>query len=215
MTAPAGLPALPSDLPRRTAGTRVRSGNAMERTRTAVLDAAAHCVERYGVRRTTMGDIALKAAVAKGTLYNHFRTKDDVLAALVLSRAAALAATCRAVAVGDPLPAAAPGLPVPELGAGLAAALETAAAGLASDGPLRRLVADDPGLAAPLLAAGEGRGWEQVRTEVRGVLEAAGADGGDDAVALVLRWLVSQVVWPARPDEARAAAARLAVALGG
>ena len=206
-------PALPSDLPRRTTGTRVRSGNAMSRTRAAVLDAAAHCVERYGVKRTTMGDIALKAAVAKATLYNHFRTKDDVLAALVASRAAALAEHCRAAAAGEPLQA--DGVGAVPVGAGLAAALEVASAGLASDGPLRRLVSDDPGLAAALAAPGEGRGWEQVRAAVRDVLAAAGAPADDDAVALVLRWLLSQVLWPASPQEARAGAARLASALGG
>ena len=68
-----------SDAPQRQIGTRTRSGNAMLRTRGNLLEATAHCVERYGVRRTTMGDIALKAVVAKATLYNHFRTKHYLL----------------------------------------------------------------------------------------------------------------------------------------
>ena len=193
--------ALASDLPRRTTGTRVRSGNAMSRTRVAVLDAAAHCVERYGVRRTTMGDIALKAAVAKGTLYNHFRTKDDVLAALVASRVDALRAAClEAVrtAAGDD---------------GLVAALRTAAAELASSGPLRRVVADDPGLASRVATPGTGRGGAAARDAVREVLAATGADDGDAAVELVLRWLVSQVFWPAQGPGAAEAVERLAAAL--
>ena len=192
--------ALASDLPRRTTGTRVRSGNAMSRTRVAVLDAAAHCVERYGVRRTTMGDIALKAAVAKGTLYNHFRTKDDVLAALVASRVDAVRAACleAARAAGAD---------------GLVAALRTAAAELASSGPLRRVVADDPGLAARVAAPGSGRGGAAARDAVREVLAATGADDGDAAVELVLRWLVSQVFWPAQGPGAAEAVERLAAAL--
>jgi len=174
-------PAAASDAPRRTSGTRVRSGNAMQRARSAVLEAAAHCVERYGVRRTTMGDIALKAEVAKATLYNHFRTKDDVLAALVEHRVAGLGRDAEAAAAAD----------------GLAAALRLAADGLAASGPLRRLVADDPALATRLAVPSESRGWRSAHEAVRAVLVAAGCPDDDAAVTLVLRWLVSQVLWPA------------------
>jgi AcrR family transcriptional regulator len=193
-----------SDAPQRTPGTRSRSGNAMHRTRAALLDAAAHCVERYGLRKATMGDIALKAAVAKATLYNHFRTKDDVLAALVDTRVAALAARCEDVAAGRPLPA---GEPV--LGIGLAAALQCAAAAIAADRPLRRTVADEPAVAAALATPGEGRSWDAVRAHVARVLEAAGAPADASAVDVVLRWLVSQVLVPVAP----AVAAHTAVVL--
>jgi AcrR family transcriptional regulator len=196
--APAPAPAAgASDPPVRPSGTRARSGNAMQRARGAVLEATAHCVERYGVRRTTMGDIALKAEVAKATLYNHFRTKDDVLAALVEHRVQALVAEVAEVAAGTGLPAA----------------LEVAAARVAGSGPLRRLVADDPGLAARLAAPAGGRGWELARDGVRSVLAAAGAATDDAAVGLVLRWLAGQVLWPCGPDESRGQAARLARAV--
>mgnify|MGYP000273468844 CR=1 FL=1 len=89
----------------------------MGRTRTALLQAAAGCVTARGARATTMGQLAREGGVAKATLYNHFRTKDEVLAALVDSRVAALGEVCLSVA-GD---------------GGLAAALERAAAGLAAD----------------------------------------------------------------------------------
>jgi AcrR family transcriptional regulator len=177
----------------------------MLRTRANLLAATAHCVERYGVRRTTMGDIALKAVVAKATLYNHFRTKDDVLAALVDARTAALAQTCEAVAAGRPV-AAPEGVGSPDLGRGLAAALRVAAAALTADGPLRRVVADEPALAALLATPGDGRGWHAVRARVAAVLEAAGVDAGPPAVDVVLRWLVGQVLWPAPPQEAALAA---------
>ena len=55
-------------------------------TRAGILSGAASCVARYGTRKTTMGDIAREGGVAKATLYNHFRTKDDVLAALLASQ---------------------------------------------------------------------------------------------------------------------------------
>ncbi|MCW2607721.1 MAG: Transcriptional regulator, TetR family, partial [Frankiales bacterium] len=66
----------------------------MGRTRTAILAAAAACVEQQGVRRTTMGDVAMMSGVAKATLYNHFRTKDDVLAALVEHEVVRLGQLC-------------------------------------------------------------------------------------------------------------------------
>ena len=107
--------------PVRAAGTRARSGNAMHRSRAAILDAAARCVERHGVAGTTMAGIADAAAVAKATLYNHFRTKDDVLGTLVVTRVGAVATACREVAAGRPLPAVVPGLPSPDVGTGLGA----------------------------------------------------------------------------------------------
>jgi AcrR family transcriptional regulator len=201
------------DLPVRPAGTRARSGNAMHRSRTAILQAAGHCVERYGVRRTTMGDIALKAGVAKATLYNHFRTKDDVLAALLQAHVARLGGACREVAAGRPLPAAVPGLAGPDVGSGLGAALRVAAAAVAASGPLRRVVADEPELAAALATPTVGAAWDLVRGQVVDVLAAAGARADRPAVDLVLRWLAGQVLWPASAEEVALAAPLLGAGL--
>ena len=62
---------------------RSRAGNAMGRTRAAALDGARRVLTEHGVRKATMGDIAVRGGLAKATLYNHFRTKDEVVAALV------------------------------------------------------------------------------------------------------------------------------------
>lgn len=188
---------LASDAPVRAPGTRTRSGNAMLRTRAALLGAAADCLQRTGLKKTTMGEIAAAGGVAKATLYNHFRTKDDVLAALVDSRVASLgeqAVGCAAEV-------------------GLSAALEQAALQLAADPALRRLSADEPAVLLPLTVPGEGRGWSLAREQVIAVLGAAGAPVGPDAVDLVLRLLVSQVLWPASPAQARTAAAAVAALL--
>lgn len=188
----------PSDAPQREPGTRARSGNAMLRTRAAILDAAGGCVERYGVRRTTMSDIATQAAVAKATLYNHFRTKDDVLAALVTSRVQALAASSTALAAGRH--ERVPGMPVPDR-SGLAAALEHAAAELALCAPLRRVAAEEPAVLALVAVPGSGRTWDTVRAAVVDLLEAADVAGEPAAVELVLRWLVAQATWPGTREE--------------
>ena len=185
----------------------------MHRSRAAILDAAARCVERHGVGGTTMAGIADTASVAKATLYNHFRTKDDVLGALVTARVDALAEACRAVAVGRPLPAAAPGLVPPDVGAGLGAALRVAAGALASSGPLRRVAADEPAVAARLATPGQGPFWDAVCGHVTGVLADAGARHDRAAVDLVLRWLAAQVLAPASADEVALAAALLEAGL--
>ena len=169
----------------------------MGRTRTALLDAAAECVTARGARATTMGQLAVTGGVAKATLYNHFRTKDEVLAALVASRVAGLAQTCAELARTQ-------GLPV---------ALEQAAAGMAADTALRSVAVGEPALLLPLLAPDAGPGWDSARTAVHGVLEAAGAPSGPGAVDVVLRWLAGQVLRPATVEQARVGAQVLAVGL--
>ncbi len=175
-----------SDAPQRKPGLRTRSGNAMLRTRTAILDAAERCVASGGVRRTTMSEVAATGGVAKATLYNHFRTKDDVLAALVEARVAALAATCAGLPVAD--------------------ALEHVAAVLRESAALRRVATEEPALLAPLAVPGESRGWDAARTAVAGVV-------GEAAAELVLRWLLSQLLWPAAPGAGAQVAAAVAAAV--
>ena len=68
-------------------GAHTRSGNAMGRTRLGLLAGAARAFAEHGLRRSTMQSIAVAAGVAKATLYNHFRTKDEVAAVLLGHRA--------------------------------------------------------------------------------------------------------------------------------
>lgn len=188
----------PSDAPVREPGTRSRSGNAMARTRAALLQSAADCLERYGVRRTTMVDVAARSGVAKATLYNHFRTKDDLLVALVESAVADLVANGVRTAASD----------------GPAAALAEAATALAGSGPLRRTASEEPALLAPLLVPGEGRGWRSARDGVGAVLAAGRVEPVPADVELVLRWLVSHLTWPATREQAASGAGLLVQGLG-
>ncbi len=79
-TAPS--PQAASAAPVRAAGTRSRAGNAMNRTRSALLDGARQAVATSATK-ITMAQVATAAGVAKATLYNHFRTREAVLAALL------------------------------------------------------------------------------------------------------------------------------------
>lgn len=48
-----------------------------------IIDAAVRVFSRYGVKRTSMNDIASEAGIARQTLYNAFANKDDVLCAAI------------------------------------------------------------------------------------------------------------------------------------
>jgi AcrR family transcriptional regulator len=170
----------------------------MSRTRAAILAAAGECVARQGLRRTTMSEVSATAGVAKATLYNHFRTKDDLLEGLVLARIAELEAECVAAA-----------------GAGPAPALECAATAVAGCAPLRRVVGDDPAVAGALVVPGPGRAWDAARGAVAAVLVASGVAAHPPAVDLVLRWAVGQAVWPGTAEEVALGARVLGHGLAG
>jgi AcrR family transcriptional regulator len=181
----------PSDAPVRAPGSHTRSGNSMLRTRAAILAAAEACVARVGVRRTTMSEVCAAGGIAKATLYNHFRAKNDLLEGLALARVDELAA--RAVA---------------GVGGGLAEALQLVAVELAASPALHRIRAEEPEVVAIVACPGTGRVWDAARAGVAGVLVAAGRPADDDAVDLVLRWLVGQAAAPA-DDALLAGGARL------
>ncbi|MEQ4723587.1 TetR/AcrR family transcriptional regulator [Nonomuraea sp. B19D2] len=48
-----------------------------------ILDAATELVLRWGYDKTTIDDVSKRAGVAKGTIYLHWKTRDDLFAALL------------------------------------------------------------------------------------------------------------------------------------
>jgi AcrR family transcriptional regulator len=127
--------------------------------------------------------------VAKATLYNHFRTKDEVARALLAAEL-------------DRLTAAAAARPA-------AAALAGLADELAGHPVLRRLRETDPELLLSLLAA-DAEVWSALTTRLAGALDAdpAGAE-------LAARWLLGVVLQPGRSTARHRHAAVLAAALAG
>lgn len=169
-------PVSSSAVARRTPGTRVRAGNAMSRTRAVVLAATVRLVAERGTRRTSMADIASASGIAKGTLYNHFRTKEEVWEAVLTAEIEALASECA-------------GLPLDE-------ALGRAARRIGGHPAVRRLAADEPAVLATLLSAPPAASPRRLATEaVRRMLAEAGRHPG--TADLVLRWLESHLARPA------------------
>jgi AcrR family transcriptional regulator len=159
----------------------------MGRTRLGLLVGAAHAFAEHGLRRSTMQSIAVAAGVAKATLYNHFRTKDQVAAALLAAEL-------------DRLVALASGLPLDQALAALADEVGTHPV-------LRRLIDTEPEVATALLAVDAER-W----AELTGRLAAALHLDADDA-ELTGRWLLGVVLQPGRSTTRRRHAARLAAQL--
>jgi AcrR family transcriptional regulator len=159
----------------------------MSRTRAGLLAGAAHALAEHGVRRSTMQSIAAAAGVAKATLYNHFRTKDEVVAALLAAELERLSAVAGALPTDRALAALSD-----ELGA---------------HPVLRRLSDTEPEILASMLCVGSAR-W----TELTGLLAAALRIDGDSA-DLAARWLVGVVLQPGRSTARHRQAARLATAL--
>jgi AcrR family transcriptional regulator len=164
-----------SAAPVRAAGTRSRAGNAMTRTRAALLDGARQAVEKSGTK-ITMAQVAAAAGVAKATLYNHFRTRESVLTALLADEVSQL--------VDD-----AGGRP-------LAEALQRTAMSLSENPRLRVLARHEPATLAVLGRVDmSAEVWRAARSAVQAALTSADRTGAD----LVLRWLASHVVTPSGP----------------
>ena len=180
---PAPVPpaARPARGPR--AGAPGRSTGPMSRTRRGLLTGARSAFAERGLRRTTMQHVAAAAGVAKATLYNHFRTKDDVAAALLafeLDRLVALAAEL-------PLTVAVPAL-AEEVGA---------------HPVLRRLAETEPETLARMLTVDADR-WADIAV-------ALGAALGLTRVAaeVVGRWLLGLVLQPGTKAERAQQAAQV------
>jgi AcrR family transcriptional regulator len=181
-------PIVASAAPVRAKGTHSRAGNAMNRTRAALLAGAARAVAQSGTR-ITMAQVAAAAGVAKATLYNHFRVREAVLGALVLDQVESL--------IED------------QAGKPLGVALVDAATAISTH-PVRRGLAD----VEPAVLAALGRidyaaaGWERARSAVAAALAADSPDGAET----VLRWLASYLLTESGPE---AIARDVAVLLAG
>src|SRR5438067_12628358 len=67
-----------------------------------ILAAAAGLVERWGYRKTTIDDIAKQARVAKGTIYLHWKTREDLFMALLIREDFKYAADLKQRIASDP-----------------------------------------------------------------------------------------------------------------
>ncbi len=67
-----------------------------------ILDAASSLILRWGYNKTTIDDVARQAGVAKGTIYLHWNTREELFTALIHRERLAMSADLRARIAADP-----------------------------------------------------------------------------------------------------------------
>ena len=162
-----------------------RSG--IGRTRAVLVAGAARAFADHGLRGATMQAVAAAAGVAKATLYNHFRTKDEVLRALLAAELERLTALATA-------------LPTEQ-------ALAALADEIGGHPVLRRLAADEPESLCALVDLPPDV-WSALTARLA---TALGTD--EEGAGLAARWLLGVLLQPGRSSARHRAAARLAAVL--
>jgi AcrR family transcriptional regulator len=71
----------------------------------SILDAVDRLLARYGYRKMTIDDLAREAGIGKGTVYLHFRSKEDVVLSHMARIVDRLLRRLREIAAGDGEPA--------------------------------------------------------------------------------------------------------------
>jgi len=51
-----------------------------------ILDAGEQCIHRFGIRRTSMGEIARVGKLSRGSIYNHFNDKEALVQGIIQRR---------------------------------------------------------------------------------------------------------------------------------
>jgi AcrR family transcriptional regulator len=168
-----------------------RAGNAMARTRAAVLVGARIAIAESGTS-ITMTQVAAASGIAKATLYNHFRSREAVLDAVLAEEVRALLIGLDALPLGD--------------------ALAEAATRIGRHPLLRALGESEPATLSAIARIDlSSPHWRRCADELRGTLERSRRGGGE----LVLRWLSSFVCTPCEAESATSVAAGAAALVRG
>lgn len=95
---------------RRSGGEHGRELSRKEERQQRILDAAAELFQKWGYRKTTLADIAKQARVAKGTIYLYWKTREELLMALMSREEKRLIAEIEQRVAADPDGLTMPGL---------------------------------------------------------------------------------------------------------
>lgn len=159
-------------------------GSLHRRTEEAILEGTKSLITKGGISGLSMIEIADHSQVSRATLYNHFRDKDAVLAALLSSEVSRICST--AASAGTP-----------------ADALEALSFAISSDQALASIRNIDGAILANALADTQSVHF----IEIAKVLFAATKSEAGTGIAM--RWLIGQALQPITADQSRAQAALL------
>ena len=77
-----------------------------ENIRNIILDAADGLLARYGYKKMTMEDLAQEVGIGKGTIYLHFRSKEEIVLSHIDRIVLRVIERLQAIAAGEAAPAA-------------------------------------------------------------------------------------------------------------
>ena len=152
--------------------------SAHRRTEAAILEGTKDLISRSGIAGLSMIEIADHSEVSRATLYNHYRDKDAVLAALVASEVARLAEL--ATNAGTP-----------------ADALESLSISISSDPAIAAMRIYD---ADALVSAMTNTASEHYITIAQIIFGATKSQAG---TGIAMRWLLGQAMQPITPEQSR------------
>ena len=159
--------------------------SAHRRTEAAILEGTKDLISRKGIAGLSMIEIADHSEVSRATLYNHYRDKDAVLAALVASEVDRLVEL--ATTAGTP-----------------ADALESLSMSISSDAALAAMRKFDGDI---LIKAMTDTSSAHYITIAKVIYNATNSEAG---TGIAMRWLLGQVAQPITPEQSRSQAAQLA-----
>jgi AcrR family transcriptional regulator len=81
-------------MPRRSADP-LAAPTSTDDARERILAAAERCIDRHGIRKTTMDDVACEVGLSRPSVYRYFADRDDLLIELISRHARALLARAR------------------------------------------------------------------------------------------------------------------------
>ncbi len=148
------------------------------RTQSAILEGAKHLISTVGLAKMSMIEVADTSQVSRATLYNHYRDKESVLAALCDSEIRRLVAVAQSAS--NPTDA-----------------LEALSIQISSDSALAQMRASDPAPLAQALAATSNALWLQFNDALAMIL------GSQILADCAMRWLIGQALQPLTVEDSR------------
>ena len=148
------------------------------RTQSAILEGAKNLIATVGLAKMSMIEIADTSQVSRATLYNHYRDKESVLAALCDSE------ICRLVTIA-------------QSGSNPTNALEALSLAVSSDPALAQMRTSDPAPLAQVLSATTSPLWIQFNGALAIILQS------QILADLAMRWLIGQALQPLTPEDSR------------
>ena len=83
----------------------MRAVAVQENTRELILDAVDRLLARYGYKKMTIDDLAHEVGIGKGTIYLHFRSKEEIVFSHIDRVVAGVLQRLNAIALSDAAPA--------------------------------------------------------------------------------------------------------------